>query len=66
MAKDRGAKGDSAALKVISDYYMGSRIEITPGWLALTVGVFLKKDATGEFRKKILAALTPDLESQAD
>ena len=61
-----GVQDDSAALKVICTHYTDSKIAMTPDFLAATVGNFLKKDATGEFREKILASLTPYLESQAD
>ena len=61
-----GVQDDSAALKVICTHYTDRKIAMTHDFLAATVGNFLKKDATGEFREKILASLTPYLESQAD
>jgi hypothetical protein len=61
-----GVQDDSAALEVICWHFTDRTIAITPDFLAATVGNFLKEDATGEFREKILASLTPYLESQAD
>ena len=65
-AKASGVQDDSAALEVICWHFTDRTIAITPDFLAATVGNFLKEDATGEFREKILASLTPYLESQAD
>ena len=61
-----GVQDDSAALEVICWHFTDRTIAITPDFLAATVGNFLKEDATGEFREKILASLTPYLELQAD
>ena len=61
-----GAQDDSTALRVICRHYTNSKIVMTPDFLASAVDNFLREDATGEFREKILASLTPYLESQAD